>query len=73
MQIMRRWQNMLSIIQTSKFEKDFELLARQGKNMFLLQTVIDILIEEKPLPIKYRDHRLKGKWKDCRECHIQGD
>lgn len=64
---------MLDIIQTSKFEKDFELLVKQGKNMSLLQAVIDILIEEKPLPVKYRDHCLKGKWKNHRECHVQGD
>lgn len=64
---------MLDLIQTSRFEKDFELLVKQGKNMSLLQAVVDILLEEKPLPRKYRDHQLKGEWKDFRECHIQGD
>ncbi len=64
---------MLDIVQTSKFRKDYELLVNQGKDMSLLKVVIDTLAEEKILPIKYKDHSLKGKWKDFRECHIQGD
>ena len=31
--------------------------------MSLLEAVIDILIEEKTLPRKYRDHQLKGNCK----------
>ena len=64
---------MLNLVQTSRFEKDFELLVKQGKDMSLLKAVVDILLEGKPLPRKYRDHQLKGKWKELRECHIQGD
>lgn len=26
-----------------------------------------------PLPKKYKDHKLKGKWHDFRECHIEPD
>ena len=64
---------MLDIVQTSKFRKDYELLLKQGKDMSLLEEVIDLLIEEKQLPRKYKDHPLSGNWKGCRECHIQGD
>ena len=64
---------MLNVIQTSKFKKDYERLAAQGKDMSLLKAVIDILREEKTLPQKYADHSLRGNWKNFRECHIQGD
>lgn len=64
---------MLEVIQSSKFRKDYELLLKQGKDMSLLEEVIDLLIEEKQLPRKYKDHPLSRNWKGCRECHIQGD
>ena len=31
------------------------------------------LIEERPLPEKYKDHRLKGSFSAYRDCHIEPD
>lgn len=31
------------------------------------------LKDGKELPAESRDHALKGKWKDFRECHLGGD
>ena len=31
------------------------------------------LIDEKPLEVKFRDHKLTGNYKDRRECHIEPD
>ena len=38
-----------------------------------METVIDMLANEQPLPEKYKDHALTGDWKGFRECHIQPD
>ena len=32
-----------------------------------------ILLNEQPLPPRYKDHPLKGQWKDYREFHIESD
>ena len=38
-----------------------------------METVMDMLANEQPLPEKYKDHALTGDWKGFRECHIQPD
>lgn len=35
--------------------------------------VANCLINQIPLPEKYRDHELKGNWQGFRECHIKPD
>jgi mRNA interferase YafQ len=42
-------------------------------NLNRLIEVIDMIINEEPLPTERRNHPLKGEWKDSLECHIQGD
>ena len=65
---------MREIIQTSQFKRDFKKIASSGrykKQDFL--DVIHLLIQDKPLVEKYRDHTLTNDWKDYRECHIKPD
>jgi mRNA interferase YafQ len=57
----------------NKFEKDLKRISKQGKNLKELNKVITSLIHRIPLDKKYTDHPLKGKYSDCRECHIQPD
>ena len=64
---------MLTLRTTTKFRKDYKRMKKQGKNMALLQTVIDDLLAEKVLDEKYLDHPLVGKYVGFRECHIQPD
>lgn len=64
---------MLTLRTTTKFRKDYKRMKKQGKNMTLLQTVIDDLLAEKVLDEKYLDHPLVGKYVGFRECHIQPD
>ena len=42
-------------------------------NIKLLEEVVDTLAAGIPLPEKYRDHKLTGNYKECRECHITPD
>ena len=58
---------------TSQFKKDFKLQEKRGKDIGLLKTVINFLVSEKKLALQYRDHALKGKFKDFRECHLASD
>lgn len=64
---------MLQPVNKNKFKKDVERMKRRGKNMDELKKVILMLVDEKPLPVKYQDHALIGNYSDCRECHIQPD
>ncbi|MEL6152666.1 MAG: type II toxin-antitoxin system YafQ family toxin [Bacteroidota bacterium] len=58
---------------TKRFQKDVEKAKKQGKNIQKLKAVLQLLVEGKPLPRKYSNHRLKGEYADCSECHIEPD
>ena len=64
---------MLKIKQTSQFKRDLKAAIRQHASLSPLETVIDTLAAEKPLPEKYRDHALSGSLKRFRECHVAPD
>jgi len=64
---------MLPIRPTSRFKKDLNRAARQGRNLQKLQSVLQCLSIPAPLPPEYKDHKLKGDWIDFRECHIEPD
>ncbi len=55
---------------TKRFGKDIKRLIRQGVDISLLRTAVELLRTGEPLPQKYRDHQLKGDQKEFRECHI---
>ncbi|MCL2055097.1 MAG: type II toxin-antitoxin system YafQ family toxin [Oscillospiraceae bacterium] len=57
---------------SAEFKKNRKLLIKRGYNMLKLEKTIDLLLSGKPMPAKYRDHQLKGKLKDYRECHVDG-
>lgn len=48
-------------------------MEKQNKNLKLLTNVIIQLSNGFSLPPKNEDHELNGKFKGCRECHIQPD
>ena len=64
---------MLTLKTTIQFRKDYKTAKNRGYNLDLLETVIQTLIEQKPLEEKHRDHPLTGKYIGFRECHIQPD
>ena len=66
---------MLKVEYQGQFKKDYKLALRRGLKPELLEEVISMLVNEIPLPPKYRDHALVNskKYKDMRECHIQPD
>ena len=64
---------MLNIRYSSKFKKDYKSIIKRGYNPKLLQDVLNMLCNQQPLPLKYRDHNLSGNYGGHRECHITPD
>ena len=64
---------MLKIEYSAAFKKDFKKIKKRGFNATHLEKVIELLVEQKHLPSKYKDHALIGNYKGFRECHIQPD
>lgn len=64
---------MYKIRPSAKFQKDLKRIQKRGYDITLLKDVINLLVNEKVLPIKYKDHNLSGNFKGCRECHITPD
>lgn len=64
---------MLKIVYTSKFKKDYKKVKKRGYNLKLLEEVLNLLINETPLPQKYNDHELIGNYVNFRELHITPD
>ena len=48
-------------------------MLKRGHNPQHLKDVLDILVEQKPLSEKYKDHGLSGNYAGYRECHIESD
>ncbi len=64
---------MLKPSYTKQFDKDLKRMLRSGKNKDKIKTLIRRLINEEVLERKYHDHKLSGKYKGRRECHIEPD
>lgn len=63
-----------SILTTKAFRKDYKRSSRSGAcDMELLQSVIDLLSRDDPLPDSHREHSLVGEWAGCLECHVAPD
>ena len=60
---------------TGQFKRDYKLALKRGCDPNALQAVITLLVNEQPLPEKYRDHALVSSrnYKGMRECHIEPD
>jgi len=62
---------MLKISYTNQYLKDLELMKRRKLPKSELDVVVKLLLEQKPLPPKHKDHQLKGNFAGYRECHIR--
>ena len=64
---------MRSIIRGSQFAKDVKLAERRGKDLGKLREAILLLASGASLPLRFKDHPLKGDWKHHRDCHLEPD
>jgi len=60
-------------VESSLFKKTRKLAQKRGLDLSLLQEIIILLAKGEVLPLKYRDHQLKGRLSAFRECHVKGD
>jgi len=58
---------------TKPFRKELKLMEKRHMNINKLREVMDMIINEQPLPPERNNHPLHGEWKDTLDCHIQGD
>ncbi|MGA2325400.1 MAG: type II toxin-antitoxin system YafQ family toxin [Bryobacteraceae bacterium] len=63
----------LELRTTTAFERDLRRVARQGKDLDKLETIIDLLQAQEPLPGRCRPHPLGGNWVGCWDCHVEPD
>ena len=59
---------MYNIEYTNKFKKQYKLALKRGNNELLIQKVIAAIANKSTLPVKYKVHKLSGKYEDCWEC-----
>ena len=68
---------MYRVFRSKDFEKSYERIKRSGKLkpqvVKSLTEAIDLLRNDQKLPLKYRDHQLRGEIAPYRECHLKGD
>ncbi len=64
---------MLTPVYTRQFEKDIKRMKKRGKNLDKLKIIARSLVSEEPLDPLHREHKLSGKGKGRRECHIESD
>lgn len=62
---------MYQIFRTSAFKKDYKKLSPQDQEE--VKKIIIRLANNEVLDLKYKDHKLIGNYKDCKECHIKPD
>lgn len=57
----------------NQFRRDLRKVEKQGRDMAKLRTLIDLLLSEQALPVRYKDHALRGNWAGHRDAHIEPD
>jgi mRNA interferase YafQ len=63
----------LELIYTTQFKKDYKRVKKSGKSISKLKDVIDLLVNQRKIPIIYKEHKLIGNYKNRRELHLKPD
>ena len=64
---------MRQIIQSTKFKSDYKRMQKRGRKSAKLQAVIQLLLDDNPLPARCKPHKLGGNFAGFWECHIEPD
>ncbi|GJE19164.1 type II toxin-antitoxin system YafQ family toxin [Methylobacterium marchantiae] len=67
---------MRAIEYTIRFKRDYrrELKGRYKRTLEAdLSGVLESLLKDETLAVKFRDHALSGNWADHRDCHLRPD
>ncbi len=58
---------------SSQYKKDVKRYRNQPKKMEKVVEILGKLRDGLPIPEENNPHMLKGNYKGCMECHIEGD
>ena len=67
---------MRSVRRTAQFRRDFKRVKRGAHGSYVNETLLaalELLVANAPLPSRYVDHPMKGRYADCRDCHLRPD
>ena len=64
---------MLEVEYTSQFKRDLKRIRKRRKDLAIIQKIMKIIEEEKPLSPQLKTHSLSGNWNHHRELHIEPD
>ena len=64
---------MKKIHPSSQYKKDYKRYRNDPEKLADLRVILDLLVKDQPIPVKYKPHKLSGEYKGCIECHIQSD
>lgn len=65
---------MYNVVTTKSFRKSFKRISKSKTfNIEEFEYILDLLKNDKDIPVKYRDHALSGEYKGFRDIHIQPD
>lgn len=67
---------MRTIELTARFKKDYKREVKGAHKAGLkgsFEELLELLIKDNSLPIRYQDHSLSGSWSDHRDCHLKPD
>jgi len=65
-----------SVRRTAQFRRDFKRVNRGAHGSHVNETLLAALelpVADAPLPARYVDHPMKGRYADCRDCHLRPD
>ena len=61
---------------TTAFRRDYKRVAASPRHRDIatvLPPLLELLVADRTLPARHRDHGLSGDWVDHRECHLKPD
>ncbi|MCH5233052.1 MAG: type II toxin-antitoxin system YafQ family toxin [Muribaculaceae bacterium] len=58
---------------SSQYKKDAKRYRHLPHKMEKVASILQKLRDEEEIPKEYSPHKLTGDYKDCMECHVEGD
>nr|VFJ50703.1 MAG: mRNA interferase YafQ [Candidatus Kentron sp. FM]VFJ50734.1 MAG: mRNA interferase YafQ [Candidatus Kentron sp. FM]VFK08742.1 MAG: mRNA interferase YafQ [Candidatus Kentron sp. FM] len=58
---------------SGQFRRDVKRVGKRGNDMEKLKELMRLLLSGESLPVRYKDHPLRGNWSGCRDAHIEPD
>lgn len=64
---------MLELIQTATYKRHLKKYKHKKEILQELADIVDLLVNELPIPKKYNNHKLTGNYNGIMELHIKPD